>query len=100
MQRREQWTTGPRYFDMAAHWQWRQAREAAPIPYAGHYAGGVKGTLKQSPGIASFQQTLDVIQRASGLRYAVISRNAMRWSYALEHSTGVCAPLWRIMQRR
>lgn len=42
MQRREQWMTGHRCFDMAAHWQWRQAREAAPIPYAGHYAGGVR----------------------------------------------------------
>jgi hypothetical protein len=30
MERHEQWTTGHRYFDMGAYWQWRQAREAAP----------------------------------------------------------------------
>jgi len=32
MERHEQWTTGHRYFDMAAYWQWRQARDAAPTP--------------------------------------------------------------------
>ena len=32
MERHEQWTTGHRYFDMAAYWRWRQAGEAAPIP--------------------------------------------------------------------
>ena len=32
MERHEQWTTGHRYFDMAAYWQWSQARDAAPTP--------------------------------------------------------------------
>ena len=32
MERHEQWTTGHRYFAMAAYWQWRQACDAAPTP--------------------------------------------------------------------
>jgi putative transposase len=28
MERHEQWTTGHRYFDMAAYWQWRHAGQA------------------------------------------------------------------------
>lgn len=30
LEQHEQWTTGHRYLDMTAYWQWRQAREAAP----------------------------------------------------------------------
>src|SRR5215469_7733013 len=29
MERHEQWTTGHRYFDMAAYWQWRQEHQAS-----------------------------------------------------------------------
>ncbi len=28
MERHEQWTTGHRYFEMTAYWQWRQSCEA------------------------------------------------------------------------
>ena len=32
MEQDEQWSTGKRYFDMTAYWQWRAAIAAQPIP--------------------------------------------------------------------
>src|SRR5258708_35135485 len=31
----EQWTSGKRYFDMAAYWQWRETQQAGEVPGAG-----------------------------------------------------------------
>lgn len=61
IERHEQWSTGHHYFDMAAYWQWRQARDAAP-PQGGHDADGVREATKQSTGVANFQQALDATE--------------------------------------
>jgi hypothetical protein len=34
MEQDEQWSTGKRYFDMTAYWQWRAAQSSQAVPAA------------------------------------------------------------------
>jgi hypothetical protein len=41
MEQDEAWSTGKRYFDMTAYWQWHAASSATPAPLAA--PSGAKG---------------------------------------------------------
>jgi hypothetical protein len=62
MERHEHWTTGHRYFEMAAYWQWRRERtEASRSPAANAVAGpSLRQTAPNTPAghVAYSRQTV------------------------------------------